>query len=120
MHTLPQTSTTDKAGSAVRAELARICGRFEDADRRARAARVAAARGHAGTVAEREAAEAERRDAAGEFWGAGEDLAQLLLLLLRYAAEHQPEALAAALAEALRPELGPLAEAIARLEGRRR
>ena len=40
--------------------------RFEDADRRARAAGVAVAFG-VGTVAEQEAAEAERQDAAGEF-----------------------------------------------------
>ena len=98
------------AQSAVRAELARIAGRFEAADRRAKAADAAA---------DREAAEAERQDAAGEFWAAGEDLAQLLLLLLRYAVRNQPEALTALLAEALRPELRPILEAVARLEARR-
>ncbi len=108
---------TPDAQSVVRAELARIAERFGDADRRAKAAGVAVAFG-AGTVAEREAAEAERQDAAGDFWAASSDLADLLLLL-RYALAHQPDALRLYLAEALRPELGPLAEAVAGLEARR-
>jgi hypothetical protein len=98
--------------SLVRADLGAIAERFDAADRRAR---------RAASIPEREAAEAERREVAGDFWAAGEDLADLLLLLLRYARRHRPDALAAALAEALRPELAPLTEAVARLEegGRR-
>ena len=83
--------------------------RFADADRRERAA---------ATIADREAAEAERQEAAGEFWGAGQELADLLLLLLRYGLEHRREALAQYLADALRPELAPLAQALAALEDR--
>ncbi len=109
---------TPDARSIVRAELARIAQRFEAADRRAKAAGVAVAFG-AGTVADREAAEAERRDAAGESWAAESDLADLLLLLLRHARRHQPDALRDLLADVLRPELAPLAEAVARLEARR-
>ncbi len=115
---LPAAAHRGAAQSAVRAELARIAGRFEDADRRARAARAAAACG--GQVPQSAAAaEAERDGAAAEFWAAGEDLAQLLLLLLRYAAKHQPQALTAALAEALKPELDGLADAIVKVEARR-
>jgi hypothetical protein len=96
--------------SLVRADLARIADRFEQADRRARRAQ---------TIAAYEQAEAERRDAEGEFWAAGSDLADLLLLLLRYALHHEPDALRLYLAEVLRPELEPLAETLARLEARR-
>jgi hypothetical protein len=62
--------------SAVRREIAEITERFEQADRRARAAQ---------TVEDWEAAEAERREINGQFWVATEDLASLFLLLLRHA-----------------------------------
>jgi hypothetical protein len=84
-----------------------ITRRFEAADRRAR---------RAATISDREVAESERREAAGAFWAVGEDLADLFLLLLRYACRHRPEALAAYLADVLDQEIGPLAEAVARLE----
>jgi hypothetical protein len=87
--------------SAVRADLANIAERFEAADRRVRGARTAAGR---------ERAEAVRRAADAEFYAAGRELADLLLLLLRYAIHHQPDALRLYLVELLRPELEQLAE----------
>jgi hypothetical protein len=102
------THPTD-ARSLVRAELAQIAARFEQADRSAK---------RATTIKDREAAEAERREAAGDFWAAGADLADLLLLLFRYATTHQPDALRAHIVALLRPEFDPIAEAIANLEGR--
>jgi hypothetical protein len=98
--------------SLLRADLVRIAERFAEADRRAWEAATTADREG------REAAEDERREAAGAFWAAGRELAELLLLLLRHAADHQPDAVRAYLADMLRPELEPLARAIARLEGR--
>jgi hypothetical protein len=92
--------------------LARIAERFDAADRRAKRAAVL------GDATDREAAEAERREIAGDFWAAGEDLADLLLLLLQYAIEHHPDALRLYLTEALRPELEPIVEALAQLEAR--
>jgi hypothetical protein len=87
--------------------VAPILTRLEAADRQLR---------HAATIADREQAEAQRREAKGVIWRAGSDLADLFLLLLRCCRRHQPEALLAALVEVLRPELEPLFDAIARLE----
>lgn len=103
--------TTAVILSAVRAELDRIADQFDRADRRRAKA--------AATIADREAAEAEQQEAAGIYWSAGESLTQLLLLMLRFAIEHEPDLLRERLVEALRPELEPLAEDIARLEDRR-
>jgi hypothetical protein len=89
--------------------LARIAARFEEADRRTR---------HAQTLADREDAEAERREANGAFRAAGKDLGELFLLLFRHALAHRPEALQMYLADALRPELAPVLEALAKLEVR--
>ena len=94
---------------AVRADLARIADRFESADRKVRGAR---------TATDREQAEAERREADAEFFAAGRELADLLLLLFRYAMYHQPDALRLYLVELLRPELESLAE-LAMKGGRR-
>jgi hypothetical protein len=101
--------------------LSAIADRFDAGMRRLRAAEIRA--GHAAKLADREAAAAEaelaealRREAMGEFHRAGSDLAELFLLLLRYCRMHQPEALAAALAEVLRPELTQLADDLARLK----
>jgi hypothetical protein len=96
--------------SPIRAEIAQIVERFAEADRRAK---------RAVAIPDRHAAEDERREAAGEYWGAGNDLAQLFLLLIRYALQHEPDALRLYLVEAIRPELKALAEAITRLEARR-
>jgi hypothetical protein len=103
--------TADKRDvrSLIRAELDRITERFDAADRRAK---------RATTIEDREAAEAERQDAAAEFWAASADLADLFLLLFRHATKHQPDALRAYIVALLRPELDPIAQAIANLEGR--
>lgn len=112
-HNTESGRATPDARSILRAELARIAEGFAAADRRAFTAGVYDRQGH------REAAEAERAEAAGNFWAAEADLADLLLLLLRAAARHQPDALRLRLGQALRTELEPLAEAVARLEARR-
>jgi hypothetical protein len=85
---------------AVRSDLASIADRFDAADRKARGAR---------TAADRERAEADRRAADAEFYAAGRQLADLLLLLFRYAIHHHPDALRLYLVELLRPELEQLA-----------
>jgi hypothetical protein len=94
----------------VCADLERITERFEKANNRALRAQ---------TIEDWEAAEAERRDIAGEYWGATDELAQLGLMLVRLAAEHYPDALRIYLVEIMRPELEAITGAIARLEGRR-
>ena len=106
----PPAGANGVVGCAVRREIGHITDRFEQADRRAKAAE---------TVADREAAEAERQAVLGEFWAAGEGLADLQLLLLRYAVRHRPEELRALLAEVLRPDLDELADAVAGMEARR-
>jgi hypothetical protein len=109
---MPQTQHTPAAShprSLLRQELAEIADRFEAADRRAK---------RASTIPAREEAEAERRAALGEHWQAESELAELCLLLLRLALRHQPDALRLYLADALRPELEPLVQAVARMEGR--
>jgi hypothetical protein len=102
-----QRQTDGNPASAVRADLERIAERYAAADRRACRAQ---------SIEDYDAAEAERREIAGEFWAAGSELADLLLLLLRHALQHQPDALRLYLAEALRPELGPITAALANLE----
>src|SRR5437868_5682779 len=103
----PHNADNPDARSLVRAELARIGERFEAADRRAK---------RAATMEDREAAEAERQEVAGDSWALGTQLADFLLLLIRYALRHQPAALTMYLTEALRPELEPMAAALARQE----
>ncbi len=96
--------------SLLREDLRAIVQRFAEADRRAHEAAVSEKAG------EREQAEAERREAEGDFWAAGRDVAELFLFLLRFASEYHPDALRVYLVGVLRPEL----EALARLalEGR--
>lgn len=101
-----------KMESLLRSDLARITERF------ARAGEMAWRATAAGATGEADEAEDQRREAAGEFWAAGQELADLLLLLLRYALNHRPDALRLYLAEALRPELEPLFAAIAEMEQR--
>jgi hypothetical protein len=110
-NSLPAECITPHSGatSLIRAELARIGGRFDAADRRAK---------QASTIEDREVAEEERREAAGDFWAAEADLADFLLLLLRVALRHQPDALTRYLVQALRPELESLADVLARMEVR--
>ncbi len=99
--------------SLVRAEIARITGRFECADARMKRAQAMS------DPDEVQAADAEKREAAADFWGAADGLADLFLLMLRYAAEHRPEQLCQALARGMRGELLPITEAVARMEKRR-
>jgi hypothetical protein len=96
--------------SILRAELVRFCERAVAAERRAQ---------RATTIADREAAEWERLEAAGDFWKLETELADLFLMLFRFALRHQREALTAYLANALRPELEPLADLLAKLEAGR-
>lgn len=99
--------------SIVRAEIARITERFEAADARLKGAQAMS------NPEEARAAEAEKREAAADFWAAADGLADLFLLMLRYAAEHRPEQLCQALAGGMRAELGPITDAVAKLERRR-
>jgi hypothetical protein len=99
--------------SLVRAEIARITERFEAADARLKRAQAMSDPDQA------KAAEDEKREAAADFWAAADGLADLFLLMLRYAAEHRPEQLCQALAGGMRAELYPIAEAVARLEKRK-
>ncbi len=102
-----------RSASLLRAELLRI----------AECCQAAADLAHRAAVAEetggREAAEAERQEAAADFWKAGAELAHLCLLLIRHACDHQPDALRLYIVELLRPELEPIVKAIVRLESRR-
>jgi hypothetical protein len=69
------------------------------------------------SAADGSAAELLRWEAAGQFDAASLALADLFVFLLRHARERRPELLTAYLAEALQPELLPIAEGLARLEG---
>jgi hypothetical protein len=98
-----------RRGDLLMADIQATLQRFEDAQRKRRLADLTEAQAH----------EWELADAAGGELAAGLWLCDLLLLLLRYAVPHRPEAIATALAGALAPELGPLNEAVARMEGGR-
>lgn len=103
----PPTAGESRARSLVQSELSRIADRFDAANRLLRQAK---------STEDREFAEAMRRDAAGQFWAFGQELADLLLLLIRMALSHRRDALGSYLADALRPELAPIVAAVARLE----
>jgi hypothetical protein len=92
--------------------LGTIADRFEKADRRGKRAQVLDQAG------EREAAETERWEAAGEGWKAGQDLADLLCLLFRYALQHRSDALKLYVRKVLEADLRSLEDAVARLEDR--
>lgn len=108
MTTTPQSDNAPR--SLLRVDLIAIAERFDRADQLARRAQ---------TQADREAAEALRRDAAGQLWASQLDLADLFLLLLRQALQHRRAALASYLTEALQDELEPIAATVARLEDQR-
>lgn len=107
---MTQGASPKKTDSAIRVELSRLADAFAEADRKAE---------DATTTTDRLAAEIVRDEAAEEFWKAGDELADLLLLLFRYAMDHRREALRDCLVALLRPELDPLIEAITELERRR-
>lgn len=92
-----------KMESLLRSDLNRIAERFARAGEKAWEATAAGILG--------DAEEEERLEAAGEFWAAGQELADLLLLLLRYALNHRNDALRLYLVEALRPELEAITRA---------
>ena len=94
----------------IREDLRVLCERAVAAERRLHVAQV--------RDGDREAAEDERRAALGEHFAAGQAIADLGLLVVRHALAYRQEALAAYLADALRPELQAIADAITRLEGR--
>lgn len=94
-------------------ELHRLARAYDAANRRALTAGIYDRQG------DREAAEGERQQAAGDYYALEAGLADLGLLLLRMMLRRQPEAASALLAQALGPELRPMAEALVRLEGRR-
>jgi hypothetical protein len=100
---------TPRASRLIRAEIDAIVDRFDAADQAAK---------RAATLEDREAAEAAREDVEADLYALGEDLADLLLLLIRYASTHRREALEMYLAELLRPQLDAMARSIATLEAR--
>jgi hypothetical protein len=99
------------AADRIRGEIAAIVERFADADRAMKRAEVYEDAGA------REEAQAAREAAQAAFGQAGRDLADLALLLLRYALLHDRDALRLILTETLREELEPALDAVARLEG---
>jgi hypothetical protein len=110
----PLAEAADRSlASQIRADLLAIAELFGDADTRSWRARALREQGEA------ERAEVEREDAAGKFWRASTELADLMLLLLRHCLQHRRVALSMYLSDALRDPLSELAEAIVRLEGRR-
>jgi hypothetical protein len=100
------------AADTIRANIDAAASRFLAADAAVRRAEVL------GDDAARVEALAARTLALGEFCLAGRDVADLAVLLLRYAFEFDRDTLRLILVEALRPELEPIADAIARLEAR--
>ncbi len=96
--------------SLLAGDLRRIADVFGSADRRAKVSAV---------TADREQAEAARREAAGDFWAAESALAQLFLMMLHNSTKHEREATRNYLRELLREEFAELAAAVARMEGRR-
>jgi hypothetical protein len=93
----PPADNKPRRGDLLLADVQAVLQRFEDAQRKRRLA---------GLTATDDAAYAwELHEAAGEEREAAFWLADLLLLLLRYAGRHRPEALARGLARAVWPEL---------------
>jgi hypothetical protein len=103
-------AATPPPPATFRSEIEAFVARYQAA--KERAARAA-------TLADREAAEAERREAEGDFWLLETNLADLFLLLFRLAVQHEPAAVADSVKKVLRPELNALADGIVKLEGRK-
>ncbi len=110
---IPQDRTTAMQ-SAVRDELAAICDRFAAGEKRLHQAQTMPAIDRAQIAA----AHAECDEAKGDFWAAGQQLADLLLLLWRYAIRHQPDALRDLVKQIIGPLVTPIAQAVAKLERR--
>ncbi len=105
-HLPPGPTTAD----AIRAEIDAVAQRFLAANAAVRRAQVL------GDDAGRVDAEAARSAALGAFCLAGRDVADLAIVLLRYAFEFDRETLRLILVETLLPELQPIADAVGRLE----
>jgi type IV pilus biogenesis protein CpaD/CtpE len=88
--------------TALRQTLRGVLERWDAADRRVWEYRARE------QPADREAAEAERRDIEGELHALAAELADLLLLLLRQAVRHNPGELRQQLMELLAPDIGAL------------
>jgi hypothetical protein len=97
----------------VCAELRRILERFDAADKCAWQARVM------GQAGECDTAEAERRDAAGDYWAACMALADLGLLLMRHMLDYRREELHQYMNDVLAPDFAELADAIVATERNR-
>ena len=106
--TTTSTTTVNPLPHSLRAELGSYADRMAAADRHAR---------EATTQADRDVAEQQRREAMGRHYALEMDMADLFVLLLRHAIEHRPHEVRLLLADALRAELAPIIETIARLEG---
>src|SRR5262245_20832092 len=89
--------------ATVVAEVLSILDRYEDAHRRQRAAP---------TLADREAAEAERRACEGAYLALEQALAELHLRMLRATVDHQRAALADLLADVLAGPMMAIARAV--------
>jgi hypothetical protein len=104
-----EAGTEERLLPGLRAELHAITERYA----RANAALIGAQ-----TATDRDAAELARWSAAGEYDAASLALADTLLMLLRHGLRQRPELLRTYLMDALRAELEPITEALARLENR--
>jgi hypothetical protein len=103
-------SNDGRPRSPFHAELSRLTELFEAADTRAK---------RAANITDREQYEAERSEVMEDFHACNRDLADLFLLLLRKAVDHDREAVRVYLVSLLRPELSELADNIARMEAHR-
>jgi len=84
--------------SLIRRELLRLARKWGAADRRAK---------RADRISDRQAAEMQRWQAAGEFHGLQSDLAHFQLTLLRITLQHEPDALQQHIKDGLRPRKAP-------------
>jgi cobalamin biosynthesis Co2+ chelatase CbiK len=99
----PSTATESLIGR----ELGRIADKFQQTNNRLHRSQ---------TIEDCTDAEDERREIAGEFWAAEHELAHLYLLLRRLAQQHEPDAVKLYAIEAIRPELQPIVESLAKME----
>lgn len=111
--TARQPAPAQQVGQGLRADLHAITARYAAAEQALHRAQVL---GQAGAAEE---AEEDRREAMGDYYAAGRAIADLGLLLLRMMHRYRPAETTALVRELLAAELGELADAITRMEGRR-